>query len=123
EPEPDAVLPLARAEADPCAAACRPLAVPLRAPLAAVLAPAVLAPAVLAPAVLAPAPGRAEAGRAEACRDEPVPDAGRAGFCAVLAVPPVVAPATAPAAPTGWGSQFLNMMYCWPSVHRLVVTQ
>ena len=29
--------------------------------------------------------------------------------------------AVAPAAPTG--SQFLNMMCCWPSVHRLVVTQ
>src|SRR5690349_1446282 len=111
EPEPDAVAPLARAEADPDAAVCRPLAVPLRAPLAAGLAP----PA----ADLAPA-----AGRAEACRDEPVPDAaGRAGFCVVFAAPPVVAPATAPAAPTGWGSQFLNMMYCWPSVHRLVVTQ
>src|SRR6185312_11011134 len=78
EPEPDAVVPLARAEADPDAAVCRPLAVPLREPLAAVLAP----PA----AVLAPAAGRAEAGR-----DEPVPDApGRAGFCVVFAAPLVV---------------------------------
>src|SRR4029077_17099446 len=52
EPEPDAVVPLARAEAAPDAAVCRPLAVPLREPLAAVLAPA----AVPAPAaVLAPA--------------------------------------------------------------------
>src|SRR6476469_5098804 len=111
EPEPDAVAPLARAEADPDAAVCRPLAVPLREPLAAVLAPPA---AVLAPAAV----------RAEACPDEPVPDApARAGFCAVFAAPPVVAPATAPAAPTGRGSQFLNMMYCWPSVHRLVVTQ
>jgi hypothetical protein len=64
------------------------------------------------------------AGRAEADRDEPVPDApGRAEFCVVFAVPPVVAPATAPAAPTSSVVQFLNMKYCWPSVHRLVVTQ
>src|SRR6266566_490740 len=115
--EPDAVPLLALAGADPCAAG-RPVAEPLRAPLAAVLAPeAVLAPAP--EAVLAP-----EAGRAEAGRDEPDPDeAGRAGFGATRAEPPAVAPPSAPSAPTGRGSQFLNMMYCWPSVHRLVVTQ
>ena len=65
-----------------------------------------------------------DAGRAEACRDEPDPDEpGRAGFGAVRAEPPVVAPPTAPSAPTSSVVQFLNMKYCWPSVHRLVVTQ
>ena len=44
-------------------------------------------------------------------------------FGAVRAEPPVFAPPSAPSAPTGCGSQFLNMKYCWPSVHRLVVTQ
>ena len=34
---------------------------------------------------------------------------------------PALAVALLAAAPTG--SQFLNMKYCWPSVHRLVVTQ
>ena len=108
----DAVPLLARAGADPCAAG-RPLAEPLRAPLAAVLAPG---------AVLAPAPEAVFA--PEAGRDEPDPDeTGRAGLGAVRDEPPVVAPPSAPSAPAGTGSQFLNMKYCWPSVHRLVVTQ
>ena len=41
----------------------------------------------------------------------------------VFAALPAVALPTAPSAPTGVVSQFLNMKYCWPSVHRLVVTQ
>ena len=38
----------------------------------------------------------------------------------------LVAPAMPPAAPAiagCGGAQFLNMTYCWPSVHTLVVTQ
>src|SRR6266566_994889 len=114
-PEPEAAPPpLARAGAGP-GAACRPLALPLRAPLAAVLAPE---------AVLASWAGRAEACRAGACRAGRDPDeAGRAWFCAGRAGPPVVAPPTAPSAPPVSVVQFLNMKYCWPSVHRLVVTQ
>jgi hypothetical protein len=56
------------------------------------------------------APGRTAPGRRELC---PVRTAGV----------PVVAAAVAPAAPAGSTVQFLNMKYCWPSVHRFVVTQ
>ena len=47
-----------------------------------------------------------------------VPELGRTELC--------VARTAVPAAPTVAGSagaQFRNMKYCWPSVHRLVVTQ
>src|ERR1035441_4110232 len=52
-----------------------------------------------------------------------VPEACRGELCAVRAVAPVVAAAVAPGAPVGSTVQFRNMKYCWPSVHRLVVTQ
>ena len=104
------VVPLlvARAEADPCPAdrllAVLVGAVPFRAPPEVLVAP--------------------DAGRAGRCPDELDRDElDRPEFCAVLADPPVVAPPSAPSAPAGWGSQFRNMKYCWPSVHRLVVTQ
>jgi hypothetical protein len=122
--EAGAAPPLARAGAAPCAAG-RPLAEPVRAPLAEpVRAP--LAEPVRAPLAADLAPDAAlafDAGRAEACRDEPDPDdAGRAELGAVRAGPPVVA-ATALSAAASSVVQFLNMKYCWPSVHRLVVTQ
>src|SRR5581483_4683211 len=103
----DALAALIRAAAS---ADVRPVDVPVRAP-AALAVPAVLAPLAWR-AVACPAePGRAEPDRAEpdAVRDEaPVPGLGLA--VALLAAVPI-------------GSQFLNMKYCWPSVHRLVVTQ
>ena len=59
-----------------------------------------------------------------ACPDEPVRDEPvLAELCAVRAGAPVPALAVALLAAAPIGSQFLNMKYCWPSVHRLVVTQ
>jgi len=107
---------LTRAEPEP-ADAGRPLAVPAFASPAAepVRGPPVRAPpaaALAAPDPEAPGdPGRGDPGRG---------DPGRGELCAVRTEP--TGPAVvAPAAPIG--SQFLNMKNCWPSVHRLVVTQ
>src|SRR5690242_3587673 len=105
----DALAALMRAAA---AGDVRPVDVPLRAPLAALAAPAVLAVPVLLAAPLA--------WRVAACPDEPVREEPvLAELCAVRAG--ALSVALLAAAPIG--SQFLNMKYCWPSVHRLVVTQ
>ena len=58
-----------------------------------------------------------------AAPDPEEPERGRSELWVARTGPPVVAPASAPAAPTGSVVQFLNMNHCWPSVHRLVVTQ
>jgi hypothetical protein len=46
------------------------------------------------------------------------PEVGRSELLVVRTVVPA-----APAVAGTGGSQFLNMKYCWPSVHRFVVTQ
>jgi len=48
----------------------------------------------------------------------PPPVAGRSELCVARTVAP-----GAPAVAGSGGAQFLNMKYCWPIVHRFVVTQ
>jgi hypothetical protein len=127
---------LGRAEPEPPepAGAARPLAVPVfappavdpvRAPLPAVLAAPDPETALAAPdpeaALAAPDPEAALAAPDPAEAEEP--ERGRSELWVARTGPPVVAPASAPAAPAGSVVQFLNMKNCWPSVHRLVVTQ
>jgi hypothetical protein len=105
----------------------RPLAVPVRAPLDAVLVPADPVRALPAAVLAGPEPGP---------ELEPDPERGAVRVAEVLAVEvlavraavPVLAVlaaagAVAAAAPVGTMAQFLNMKNCWPSVHTFVVTQ
>ena len=101
--DPDALADAARLAADPVRAP--PAAEPVRAPAA--------GPVRAPPAAALAAP--------DAAADRLKPGAQRA--LGGPTGPPVVAPPSAPSAPTGSVVQFLNMKYCWPSVHRLVVTQ
>jgi hypothetical protein len=121
-----AVPPLTRAEPEPVDAV-RPLAVPVRAPPPddPVRAPPEDEP-VRVPPVRVPLPAALTAPDPEDPEDPDDPgraEFGRSEFCVARTGAPMVAPPKAPSAPTGSVVQFLNIRYCWPSVHRLVVTQ
>jgi len=115
----------------PFAAALSPAAEPVRGPLGPVLAAADPALALGAPdpwrPLPAPVPDAAVRVPPVAVFAEPgavfaAPDAGRSELCVARGWLPVAA-AVAPAACAGSTVQLRNMKYCWPSVHRFVVTQ